>query len=689
METNVRLRQAVERLQRQMPEALSGDGSATGSLMPPTVGSQFPVPTPIPVTPAPSAVSQIRNGEIGHSVDTWFNPPPGSPTGDVGKEAAFWYSNDAPFAGQLLDFTDARTTSVNKTLKSFLNDGGVHSTYDFNYCDWDRATGEARLTGDRTLDAPFPNNRCVTPNRAVEYLGALIARRNSTIVIQSDNHIFCGLWDNSSLAPRPDWIAGTPFVVSAVVREGTPPSTTERRYKVYAFTDRGYTYLSAETSVIDAPSDVAFADFDVYLSWKRIPGILQYWIYRFDVVANKFRLLKKIGSGNANYGDNGRVELDDVGGYPSATNTTPIAYVATREHELDNVAVDGQPWTPLVLAPAIPDDYDLGQTTGEQVLRVGMTKAMDRMMVDVISTASSSSVESDTGEFSSLDTGRTATLLDADGNILHGPESITFVDATHATFATAVATSNVGAVLYILEGGDHGLLIDAIHISYVQGAAFAAYPDDLNRLDNGGQNPIAAPNHSSQGGSGGGGDPGPGGGTVGCIPFDCPVNVWVGHTLESWPWKAIQTGRDYLFSGDLRASRVLAKPTSYTDNLHLLRVRASCLYDIEVPCSPRQPVITERIDGIGRAVEHLSPEGYALISIDSQVKRMQIREIVATGEHADVGVFTMELGHVFSAGYVRYRTPLHRLIGWALKVFGRRAPVVGILLHNAKPIQEL
>jgi len=675
MEDYQRLEADVARLRRRVEDLSGGGGSGSE---PPALGSQFPVPTPLPVTVPPSAVSQIRNGEWGHSVDTWFNPPPGAAlSDDIALEAAYWFSNVAPFNGQLLSFIDARTSSVNDALKSFLH----HSTYDVSRCDWDRATGEARFQGTASLDAPFPNNRMVTPNRAVEFLGALIARRNSTIVIPFDCHLYCGLWDNS--AAKLNWIAGTPFTLNYSVR-GTPSSTTERRYKVYAFTDRGYTYLSSEAFVINAPGD--FNEADVYLSWKAIPGILQYWVYRFDVVDNQYQLLKKIGSGNPNYADNGNVKEHDVGGYPAATNTVPIAYVATREHELDSVAVDGEPWTSLALAPPIPSDYDSSATDGEQVLRVGLTKALDRQMVDAVSVSGSVVIESATGEFSSLDNGRDATLFDAEGNILHGPESITFIDATHVAFGTSVSTNNSGATLYIVGGGDHGLLIDALHISYVAGAAFAAYPDDLNRLDFGGQNPVAAPNHSSQGGAGGGGEIGPGGGGVGCITWDCPVNVWVGNSLESWSWAALRIG-EYIFSGDLRASRIIAKPSSETDELHLLRVRASWLFDIEVPCSPRQPVITERLDTTGRAVKHLQPDDHALIGIDGKVSRQRIREIVNTRQPAETGIFTLTPGHVFFAGRPRYRTFIHRSIAWILRKLGYRLPVVGVALHNAKPLE--
>lgn len=506
------LRQKVNRLQLELQD-VSGQLAASQS---PVLGSSQTSFEPIPGTTAPSAVNQIRNGEFAHSVDTWFDATP-SPTADEGKECAFWFSNDTPVALQVLSFANTLAGGpANKTLKAFGNFGGVHSTYDPAYCDWDRDSGQVRLQGTKSLDAPFPNNRVVVPNRSVIYVGALIALRNSQIRVPSDCRIYAGVWDNTNVAPKPDWITGTSFAISGSVR-GTPATTTERRYKVFAFTDRGYTYLSAELTILAAPSDAAFATSDVFLTWRAIPGILEYHVYRHDITAAKFRKLVEIGSGINNYVDNGAIlpGHDNEGGYPAATSTTPLAFVATRDNELGSLPVDGvEGWDSLFLNIPIPSDYDVALTTGEQVLRMGQTKALDREVSDAISTAASNSVSSATAVFTTQDTGRIATLTDAAGAVLHGPEAITFVDATHVTFATAVGTSNVDATLYITGGGDHGILLDAIHASYVSGAAFAPNADDLNRLTHGGQNPISAPSGSSQGGSGGGGGGGSGGGGI-------------------------------------------------------------------------------------------------------------------------------------------------------------------------------
>lgn len=664
------LRQQFNRLQLQLNDL---GGQLGGNQMPPTISSPFSSLRPIPITTSPAVVNQVRNGEAGHSNNTWYEAAP-APTADKGKECAIWFSNDAPVAGQVLDFTTGITNSVNKTVKAYINDGGIHSTYNPAYCDWDRARGVIRLTGTKSLDQPLSNNRLVAPNRPVQYVGMLIARRNSTIVVPSGCHCYAGIWDNTNSAPRPDWINGTAFALTGSVR-GTPATTTERRYKVLAFTDRGFTYLSTEVTLVIAPSDAAFATSDVLLSWRVVPGILRYWVYRHDITAAKYRLLRTDIIGGT-YVDNGSLVDDDVGGYPSATDTLLRSYTATREGDLDGLPIDGSPWASLFLNPATPNDYDQGTTTAEQVLRIGLTMPLDRAMPDVVSVSGNTSVSSATGAFTAQDTGRMATLTK--GTDVHGPEAITFVDATHVTFATAVGFNSTGATLYIVEGGDHGLLVDALHMSYAPGAAFAPSPED-DRLTKGGQNPVAAPSSSSQGGTGGGGGFDPGGGGIGCIALDCPVGVLIGHRLESFAWRAIHVG-EFLFSGDLRPNQVYRKPTAYTKSLQLVRVRASWLYDIELPCSPEHPVITDKFDARGRQVQTLRPGNLVLCSVGDKVKRLPIRKIINTGQSAEVGTFVLGNGHLYSAGGVYYRTWLHKVIA---RVLNHR-PIVGVMSHNRK-----
>lgn len=685
MEDLQTLRARVNRIQLQLNEATN----TLAANQSPRLGSPLTSFQPIPVTTAPSVVNQIRNGEFGHSVNTWLEAAP-KPTADEGKECAYWFSNTFPSVGQVLDCTTtALSSSTNVTLKAFLNDGGVHSTYNATLCDWDRAKGQARITGGTSLDALFPNNRLVTPTRAVEYFGCLVALKDDKIRIPDGCRFFCGIWDNTAGAFRPDWIKGTPFSVTAEIR-GTPSSATERRYKVFAFTDRGFTYLSSEVTVASAPSDAGFSTADVLLTWRTIPGILQYTVYRFDVVAGQYQKLRESILGGS-YIDNGSVLESNVGGYPAATSNTPIAYTATSivihadgsvDNDLSSLPIDGDTWVSLTLNPAIPPDYDQSATTAAQVLRIGLTEPLDRVETGITSTATTTITKS--GGFSTLDNGRNAILSDS----THSYEAIiTYVNDNTVTMAGAgpswSATDNE---LYIFQGGDHGLLLDAAHISYVPGAAFAPYPDDLNRAQNGGQNPIAAPSSSTQGGAGGGGGGrtgDPGGGGLGCITLDCPITVWNGNILETLTERAIHIG-EALFSGDLRANQVVRKNLTKTTNLQLVRIRASWLYDVEVPCSPGHPLITSNLDSRGRAVESLRRDDYTLISINGHVKRNRIREIVNTGQSQFVWTPSLAPGNIYSAGCVYYR---FRVIAWVLKLFGWREPVVGALAHNLKPIE--
>lgn len=685
MKSDVRLRQQVNRLQLELNDIsaqLGGNGGGDGR-QPPSLDSPFPTLTPIAPSAPPSAVNQVRNGEASHSNDTWFNPPPGAPTSDAGKECAWWFTNDPPFTGQILDFTISPTNPNNHTLKAFINDLGVHSNYNAAYCDWDRAQGEIRLTGDKTLDAPLPHNRVVIPNRPINFLGCLVALRNNTIVMPVANRIFAGLWD-SLLG---DWIAGAaPFVVSHIVR-GTPSGTTERRYRILAHTDRGFNYLSEEEVVVNAPSDGGFSTSDVLLSWQSIPGILEYKVYRHDVTAGKFRLLSEIGSGANSYVDNGSVLNDDVGGYPDSTTNTPRAYVATQSQDLLDLPIDGEPWASLFLNIPVPSDYDSSLTTGEQVLRIGMTMPLDRRMIDARVTNGSANLFSDSALFTTMDVGR---AIEVSGGInTHSTTIAALADEENVTMSSPWPFADaVDATVHITGGGDHGLLIDAIHLSYVSGAAFAPNADDVNRLTNGGQNPITAPTSSSQGSAGGGGATGGGEGGItffdgseGCVALDCPVSVLIGNGIESVIWNAVQVG-ETLFSGNLRPNRVLRKPVRKTLSLQLVRIKATWLYDVEVPCSPAHPLLSNFLDSQGRAVQYLRVGDLVLVSINGHVERKPIRQIINTEIACDVGTFSLYPSHIYSAGRIRWRGWLRKLLGQFIK-----PPVVGALCHNKSLIE--
>src|SRR5215217_6248883 len=137
MKSDVRLRQQVNRLQLELTDLQTRLNGGNGrSVQPPSLNSPFPTLTPIQSPAPPSAVNQIRNGEAAHSNDTYFSPPPGAPTSDAGKECAWFFTHDPPFTGQILDLSISPANPDNHTLKAFIDDGGQHTHYNLQYCDW-------------------------------------------------------------------------------------------------------------------------------------------------------------------------------------------------------------------------------------------------------------------------------------------------------------------------------------------------------------------------------------------------------------------------------------------------------------------------------------------------------------------------------------------------------------------------
>lgn len=664
-----RLRSDVDRLQRQMGDVSNADQrTAIGAV-------SLVDPQPIVISPpAPPAANQIRNGDGSHSVNTWFDTV-AAPGTDKVKEAAHWFSNDAPATGQLLDFTNAETSSANKTLKTT-----AHSTYNGLYCDWSVPAGVMRLTGTKSLDAPFPNNS-VFPSRPM-YLGAIIALRDSTTRVRPDTRLAAMLYDND--ASVKDFMkAGAAFHLSGDVRfRTTPPAaTTERRYKVLAETDRGYSFLSDELVIANAPTDPSYisGEIDVYLSWEQITGVLRYKVYRHNIVAGTFDFLKEITSGSNTYGDNNNITTPGVVGYPAATFDRVTCYVATLTGALSTLPVDGiaLKWASLFLNIPVPSSLATSGS-GNQVLRVALTTPLDREVDPASSTAASTQVQTATDQFTALDTGRTATLYAADGTtVLHGPGVITFNTTKIVDFATPVSTTHADAILFIEEGGDHGLLMDMIHIGYLSRAAYAPYFEDLNRT----LPSTAAPNTSSQGGVGPGGDTGdPGdGGIGGCIEISVPVTTLFGNNYRDQPFEMVSRGQA-LKSGNHTPNWVNDVVISKTDNLHVVRTANG----LELPCSLGQVFFTSTMDTQGRSLSRLRVGDFILTCFDDRDECSRITEILATGRSAKVGSYALEPGHKYLAG--RLRLPWwKRLIRWAQ---GRRG-ICKIYIHNLKPQRDL
>lgn len=625
---------------------------------------------PVPLAPQIPAANQLRNGDLSHSTNTYNEPTPAAPGSDSLFECAWFYSNDEPVAGQQLSLANALTTSVNQTLKS-----SGHSTYNVNYSDWDNTKGTGRFQGTTSVDAPFPNNTA-TPGK-IEALGVILARRNATIRIPDPCQFCVGVWDNTT--GELDWLTGTPFSLTAEV-QGSPATTTERRYVVFALTDRGYTFLSQEVTVAAAPSDAAYlAGATVRLSWEYLAGIIQYQIYRHDITAGEFHLLESPTSGVNSYIDNGTITDVTVTGYPSATDSAPKAFVATQPGALEDLAIDGvsASWSSFYMNVQIPATYDQGNTTANQIFRMFLSTALDREMEDAVVSNGDPTVTSVSADFTALDVGRSVVLTSADEQNSLTTTIASLTSESEIELTDAPTWSDSASTLYITGGGDHGLLFDLVHLSYHTQAVYAPFPDDLNRT----LQPTASPNGSSQGTIGGGGVPTGGEGGPTCIALDCPVNVMRGDKLSSIPYHSIIAGHS-LYSGSMHANSVRRLRPGITDNLIILRTSNW----IELPCSPSHQVRVNRL-GLKRRVDMMRVGDQVVTSINGRVEMAKVAEIIHTGQRVQVGTFELEPSHTYSAGYRYYKNSLHRFSMWVLESV-RGPDVVGVLSSNAKPIEN-
>ncbi|MDQ3920275.1 MAG: hypothetical protein M3348_17570, partial [Acidobacteriota bacterium] len=620
---------------------------------------------PVAQTLPPSAANQLRNGDMSHSVRTWNN----AAAGNQDYELAHFFTHDAPSAGQQLDESTSindlnidgdANTATNKTVKS-----SAHPQYSAAYADWLRSSGYSRMQGTKTLDAPLPGNTA-TPNAGLLAVAFRAALRDATIRVPDGFRVFCGVWDNT--AGQRDFLkASTAFAVSAQVR-GTPTGTTERRYKVLLLTDRGYEFLSSEVVVLSAPDDASFnSSCDVYLSWALLPGVIEARVYRHDIASGNYYLLEVAGSNT--YADN-NTKVKTESGYPAASDDRAKAYVATLTDALKGLAVDGvaAAWDTIYLNVPVPPGYNMGATTDKQWLRIGMSAALDRAVSDAVLANGSTTVQSPTAAFTSQDTGRTATVSDGTNS---QTVTLTYVDATHATMSAAWGYASATGTLYVVGGGDHGLLVDLVHVSYTPGSVFAPNPEDLTRT----MSPASAPAGSTQGGVGAAGGGDYGGGGIACVAVSEPVLAFEGREVRAVPFDEVREGAR-LFDGSLACTRVVKK-TRASQPLVRLVTDANVTLD----CSPSHKVITTRDDEAGRAVERLRAGDPVMVTIGGRVFQARVRAVEDLGRSGEVGTFTLAPGHVYAAGRYAPRSRLARAVG---RLWGRRESACGVMSHNLK-----
>lgn len=428
---------------------------------------------------------------------------------------------------QYLEITDGRTTSTNKTLKA-----STHSTYSPLFAAWDSGRGEAKIYGTRTLETPLPSN-LVDATLANLYCSFILARRNQYIDIPENVLLGVGVWD--ATAGQGDWLTGSIGFDAAATINGA--STLERRYRMFVETDRGYTMLSDEIVVANAPNDGEYnVDNFVSLSWRPVPGYLRVELYVYTPSTGVYRQLEETSSGANTYTDNG-VFLDVVAGYPQGDLTTRKAIFFSRTGELSTVGIDGSSWLTFFAPIGIPDNYDKALTTGRQWLRLFQSAACD-LVVSGITTDGTTTIVSTIldvfeDEFDTEFDGLPIFVYDEDGIEIEDTNISSRTDSETLILDSTVAAGSNRSIR-IVGGGFHGLLIDKIHAGYQRNVSFAHNPLDVRTLQ-----PVAAPSGSTQGGVGDGDDSG--GGII-CVTEDTPIELAHDDFYEECPAGDIERG---------------------------------------------------------------------------------------------------------------------------------------------------
>lgn len=254
--------------------------------------------------------------------------------------------------------------SPNNSLKS-----SAHSAYSSADPDWARTEGWIQIGSTKTLDIPVQNT--VLEASKILHVYFKVAKASSGVAVTATQRIYVGLYDNTPSIRN--WMEGTRFKITHSV-VGAPVGTVSRNYKVFLYSDRGYVYESETLNVANAPDDNSFNNLTyVALSWTNIPGIIAAKIYR--ETAGVYRFLKALPA-SYSYNDNNSYEPIAVTGYPTGDTYFPRAYVATLTGDLQDVIANGSgDWPFILLSIQIPPTYNRTDSTGEQILRIGLTEA--------------------------------------------------------------------------------------------------------------------------------------------------------------------------------------------------------------------------------------------------------------------------------------------------------------------------
>ncbi|HXG82648.1 MAG TPA: hypothetical protein VNI84_01350 [Pyrinomonadaceae bacterium] len=614
-------------------------------------------------TPPSPAANQLWNGELGHSVNSWFDAA--LTIDDKSKECAFWFSHDGMLSGLALESTDARTSAVNKTLKH-----AAHSNYSSAFSRWNSENGWAELTGTKTLDALLPANFIDATTRDV-FVSMIAAKRNAFIEIPENALMFAGVYDNT-LGQR-KFLTGTLGFSAAL--NGTPAAQTiERRYKIHVKSDRGFSLISPEIVVAGAPADNLFSSSkNISMNWRQTAGQSEVDIYEFVPATATYRLIQTVSAASS-YIHEGDF-LRAVGGYPASTGTERRAVYYTRVGELSSLATNGvsPSWDTINFLISVPNDYSKAVTTDREWLRAGITTACN-LFVTGCATDGTTTIKAPAAvfeaQYAALYGGLTTQIYDENDVLLLSTTVSSRTDDTHLVLVAAVpARANVK--IRILGAGFHGVLVDKIHLGFQRNVSYAPNPFDARALQ-----PVAAPTSSTQGTVGEGGT---GGGITTCVAAKTPVKTASGQRI------AIEKNQpgDSWDSAEF-APNILLKLKEGFDYVRRVRSANNCF----IECTDTERFIVSRSDSEGTPLFRLRVGDAVLTEIDGRIESSRIIEISEYLGKTFVYTPTLSNNRLFIAGEIRRFGFFEKLTEKALSFFRRKVAGGGFLLHNSKRVDD-
>lgn len=296
---------------------------------------------------SPEAGDQLlKNGEAEFSDDAYNDLGLG---GDSDELAAHWYIH--PDTDTLLTL---HTADLVKSSGHSGYSAGVDSL------DWEKSAGRFRLGSLKTLSQPLTNRFAQAGN--VLYL-QFTATLSTASALPAGFLFYGGIHDNT--AGREDWLPGATLRITATVEGASGAASLD--YVVIVTTDKGEVYqITMAAPLATAPASLTAANY-VRLSWPAVPGATSQVVYK--QAGAVFTRLTTITSGSNEFNDIGAVGAT-VGAFPTAT----LSALRARVQD-DAFAPEFGVIKAYAYAIKVPSDYDISLTTGEQILRLGVSPA--------------------------------------------------------------------------------------------------------------------------------------------------------------------------------------------------------------------------------------------------------------------------------------------------------------------------